>query len=49
VTHHTRVDDADRLCHFHHALKTNFGFRLEPGNGKRRMVAAGELVGAGPP
>jgi hypothetical protein len=49
VTHHTRVVDADRLCHFPHALKTNFGFRLEPGNGKRRMVAAGELVGAGPP
>lgn len=38
-THETRVDDADRLCHFHHGLKTVFGWKLEPGTGKRRMLA----------
>ena len=49
VTHHTRIDDADRLCTWHHWLKTNLGFRLEPGEGKRRMLAPDELARAGPP
>ena len=48
-TKHTRYDELDRLCHFHHRLKTVEGYRLEPGSGKRRMVKAGKLVGAGPP
>jgi hypothetical protein len=34
----TRADDADRFCHHHHDLKTRFGFQLEPGTGKRRLL-----------
>ena len=49
ITHHTRTDDADRMCKFHHWLKTVMGFRLEPGEGKRRMLAPEDLVGARPP
>ncbi|MCU1486886.1 MAG: hypothetical protein JWN67_3632, partial [Actinomycetia bacterium] len=49
VTHHTRTDDADHMCKFHHWLKTVMGFRLEPGEGKRRMLAPDELARAGPP
>lgn len=46
-TRRTRVDDADRLCHFHHALKTRQGWRLEPGHGKRRLLApAGHVAPA---
>jgi hypothetical protein len=37
-THHTATTDADRYCHFHHALKTRHHWRLEPGTGKRRML-----------
>jgi hypothetical protein len=33
----TRVPAADRLCHHHHALKTA-GWKLEAGDGKRRML-----------
>jgi hypothetical protein len=36
-THETRVPAADRLCHHHHALKTA-GWKLEAGEGKRRML-----------
>lgn len=38
-TKHTRLDELDRLCHFHHSLKTVLGWQLEAGSGKRRMVA----------
>lgn len=48
-TRHTRLDELERLCHFHHSLKTVLGWQLEPGVGKRRMVAPAELVGADPP
>lgn len=50
-THHTRLDELDRLCHHHHALKTRGGWRLEPGTGKRRMVPPERLaaVGGEPP
>ncbi|MCU1377233.1 MAG: protein of unknown function endonuclease [Acidimicrobiales bacterium] len=36
-TRETRVPAADRLCHHHHRLKTA-GWRLEAGNGKRRIL-----------
>jgi hypothetical protein len=36
-THVTRITSADRLCHQHHLLKTQ-GWRLEPGEGKRRLL-----------
>lgn len=36
-THVTRITAADGLCHHHHALKT-LGWRLEPGDGKRRIL-----------
>jgi hypothetical protein len=36
-THTTRVWAADRMCHHHHLLKTQ-GWRLEPGDGKRRIL-----------
>jgi hypothetical protein len=49
TTRHTRIDDADRLCAFHHWLKTVMGFRLEPGDGKRRMLSAEELATSVPP
>jgi hypothetical protein len=38
-TKHTRLDELEHLCHHHHALKTRLGWQLEPGVGKRRMVA----------
>jgi len=34
----TRIGNLDRLCHHHHDLKTNHGFRLEPGTGRRRLL-----------
>jgi Domain of unknown function (DUF222) len=37
VTHETCVDDLDGFCSHHHRLKTNEGYRLDPGTGKRRM------------
>jgi hypothetical protein len=36
-THVTTITSADRLCHQHHLLKTQ-GWRLEPGEGKRRLL-----------
>jgi Domain of unknown function (DUF222) len=37
-THHTRVDESDRLCGHDHHLKTDFGWALVAGKGKRAMV-----------
>ena len=37
-TKRTTVDLADRLCHFHHRLKTLHGYQLETGTGKRRFL-----------
>jgi hypothetical protein len=54
ATRTTRLWAADRLCHHHHLLKTQ-GWRLEAGNGKRRLLppvgrpVVSEPVGAGPP
>ena len=45
-THHTRLDELERLCHFHHSLKTVLGWQLEPGTGKRRMLSPEQLVDA---
>jgi hypothetical protein len=38
ATHTTDACCADRLCHFHHDLKTRAGWQLEAGTGKRRML-----------
>ena len=38
-THHTRLDELDPLCAFHHDLKTRLGYALVPGKGKRAFVA----------
>jgi hypothetical protein len=48
-THTTRVWAADRMCHHHHLLKTQ-GWRLEPGDGKRRILppARIEAMAGGP-
>ena len=37
-TRHTRLDELDPLCDYHHDLKTRFGWALVRGTGKRRMV-----------
>lgn len=37
-THHTRLDELGRKCPHHHDLKTNHGWDLVPGTGKRPMV-----------
>jgi hypothetical protein len=37
-TEHTRVDETDKLCDFHHDLKTYQGWALVTGNGKRDFV-----------
>ena len=37
-TRHTRLDELDPLCEFHHDLKTRHGWALVPGHGKRAMV-----------
>jgi 5-methylcytosine-specific restriction endonuclease McrA len=37
LTGQTSIDDLDRLCSHHHSLKTNHGYRLAPGTGKRPM------------
>lgn len=37
-THVTRVDQSDRLCHHDHKLKTEQGWMLENGSGKRRLL-----------
>ena len=40
-THVTEVDQSDRLCKFDHKLKTEEGWMLEEGTGKRRMLPPG--------
>jgi hypothetical protein len=37
-TRHTRLDELDLLCEFHHDLKTRRGWALIAGTGKRPMV-----------
>jgi hypothetical protein len=37
-THVTRVDQSDRLCRHDHKLKTEHGWMLEEGTGKRRLL-----------
>jgi hypothetical protein len=37
-THHTRLDELDPLCKFHHDQKTHRGYALTPGTGKRPLV-----------
>jgi hypothetical protein len=37
-TRHTRLDELDPLCEFHHDLKTRLGWALAPGTGKRAFV-----------
>ena len=37
-TKRTTIDEADHYCGFHHGLKTKFGYHLEPGTGKRRLL-----------
>ncbi len=37
-TRHTRLDELDPLCTYHHELKTRLGWALVPGNGKRTFV-----------
>jgi hypothetical protein len=37
-TRHTRLDQLDPLCTYHHDLKTRFDWALVDGTGKRRMV-----------
>jgi hypothetical protein len=37
-TKHTRLDELDPLCTFHHDLKTRHGWALIPGTGKRALV-----------
>jgi hypothetical protein len=37
-TRHTRLDELDPLCEFHHDLKTRLGWALVPGKGKRPFV-----------
>jgi hypothetical protein len=44
LTHETRITSADRLCHQHHLLKTQ-GWKLEPGEGKRRLLPPADRVG----
>ncbi len=38
-THHTRLDELDGYCTFHHALKTRQNYQLVEGSGRRAMVA----------
>jgi hypothetical protein len=38
-TRHTRLDELDPLCPFHHDLKTRLGWALVSGKGKRDFVA----------
>jgi hypothetical protein len=38
-THHTRLDELDGLCSFHHDLKSRLGWALVNGTGKRAFVA----------
>jgi len=54
-THHTRLDELDPLCEFHHDLKTRLHWALVPGKGKRAFVPpddprhpTGQAAGTGP-
>jgi len=38
MSHHSRLDELDPLCHHHHNLKTRQGWALVVGKGKRAMV-----------
>ncbi len=38
TTRHTRLDELDPLCEFHHELKTRLGHALVAGTGKRPLV-----------
>ena len=40
LTRHTRLDELDPLCTFHHDLKTRLDYALVPGTGKRAFAAA---------
>jgi hypothetical protein len=40
-THHTRLDELDHLCPHDHRLKTNDGWSLVDGTGRRAFVALG--------
>jgi hypothetical protein len=42
TTHRTRLEDLDPLCPHHHRLKTNRGWALVAGTGKRPMVPPGD-------
>jgi hypothetical protein len=37
-TRHTKLDELEYLCPYHHDLKTHHGYRLEPGSGRRRLL-----------
>ncbi|HEY4375732.1 MAG TPA: DUF222 domain-containing protein [Acidimicrobiales bacterium] len=37
-THQTKLDDLNKLCPYHHWLKTRFDYKLEPGTGKRHLL-----------
>jgi hypothetical protein len=41
LTHHTKLDELELLCPHCHDLKTHHGYRLEPGNGRRRLLPPG--------
>lgn len=49
ITRVTSVDDLDRLCHYHHDLKTRCGYRLAPGKGKRLFLPPGVDPPGDPP
>ena len=37
-THHTKLDELDGYCAFHHEQKTRNGPRIEPGVGRRPLL-----------
>lgn len=37
-TRHTTLTELGRLCTFHHRLRSRYGYELEPGPGKRRLL-----------
>jgi len=38
TTRHTRLDELDPLCTYHHSLKTRLGWAMVPGYGNRALV-----------
>jgi hypothetical protein len=48
-THHTRLDELDKLCTWHHDLKTLQGWALVAGTRKRPMVPPGDPGDPGHP